>query len=79
MVFWYDDGPWGGCRVPREWKIYYKAKDGSWQPVENTSAYGVKKGMENDVTFKPVSTTAVKLELVLPSDNASGIYEWSVQ
>jgi len=79
MVFWYDDGPWGGCRVPREWKIYYKAKDGSWQPVENASAYGVKKGFENEVTFKPVSTTAVKLEVVLPSDNASGIYEWSVQ
>jgi DUF1680 family protein len=79
MVFWYDDGPWGGCRVPREWKIYYKAKDGSWQPVENPSAYGVKKGFENEVTFKPVSTTAVKIEVVLPSDNASGIYEWSVQ
>ena len=79
MVFWYDDGPWGGCRVPREWDIYYKANDGSWQPVENDSAYGVKKGFENDVTFKPVSTTAVKLEVVLPADNAAGMYEWSVQ
>jgi uncharacterized protein len=78
-VFWYDDGPWGGCRVPRQWKIYYKDKAGNWQPVENTSNYGVKKGVENDVTFKPVTTKAVKLEIELPLDNAAGIYEWSVQ
>ncbi|MFT3738520.1 MAG: glycoside hydrolase family 127 protein [Breznakibacter sp.] len=78
-VFWYDDGPWGGCRVPRDWKIYYRDNDGTWKPVEATSPYGVAKGVENDVTFKPVSTTAVKIEVQLPPDNASGIYEWSVQ
>ncbi len=79
MVFWYDDGPWGGCRVPQQWKLYYKAKDGNWLPVENDSPYSVNKGFENEVTFKPVATTAVKLEVILPADNATGIYEWEVQ
>ncbi len=21
-VYWFDDAPWGGCRVPKSWKIY---------------------------------------------------------
>ena len=29
-VFWYDDGPWGGCRVPASWIIYYKDASGEW-------------------------------------------------
>ena len=78
-VYWFDDAPWGGCRVPREWKIYYKAEDGSWLPVENASSYGLSKDEDNEVIFKPVSTTAVKLEVVLPDDNSTGVYEWSVQ
>lgn len=23
-VFWFDDGPWGGCRIPLSWQIFYK-------------------------------------------------------
>ena len=22
-VYWYDDGPWGGCRVPQSWRILH--------------------------------------------------------
>lgn len=78
-VFWYDDAPWGGCRVPSAWKLYYQDNSGGWKAVENTSEYRKKKGENNRVTFKPVTTKAIKLEVVLPEKNSSGIYEWSVQ
>jgi DUF1680 family protein len=78
-VYWFDDAPWGGCRVPQSWKIYYKDNDGAWVPVENTVPYGVEKGLGNEVQFKPVTTKALKLEVQLPEKNASGIYEWQVE
>lgn len=77
-VYWFDDGPWGGCRVPKSWKIYYK-KDGQWVAVNNTSDYGIEKDKYNKVTFDPVKTTALRLELQLPADNSSGIHEWIVE
>ena len=27
-VYWYDDAPWGGCRIPQSWKVYYKDAQG---------------------------------------------------
>ncbi len=78
-VYWYDDGPWGGCRVPKSWKVYYKDAAGNWVDVENPDQYGVKKGAPNTVRFDPVKTSALKLEVVLPEKNASGIYEWEVE
>jgi uncharacterized protein len=78
-VYWFDDAPWGGCRVPQAWKVYYKDKNGEWQPVENTKAYGVEKGMGNEVIFKPVVTKAIKLEVKLQEKNAAGIFEWEVE
>ncbi|MDM8159571.1 glycoside hydrolase family 127 protein [Labilibaculum sp. K2S] len=78
-VYWYDDAPWGGCRIPKEWKIYYKNKDSEWIPVENTVPYTVSKGMPSKVSFKTVNTTAIKLEVKLPEKNASGITEWELE
>jgi len=78
-VFWFDDGPWGGCRVPKSWKLYYKDSAGEWIPVKNTTDYRAVKGENNRVRFESVKTTAVKLEVVLPDKNAAGIYEWSVE
>ena len=78
-VYWYDDGPWGGCRVPESWKLYYKGTSGEWKPVDNTTVYGTEKGMSNEVVFKPVTTTEMKLEVKLPEKNASGIFEWEVE
>jgi DUF1680 family protein len=78
-VYWFDDAPWGGCRVPESWKIYYQDKNGAWLPVENTASYGVEKGFGNEVRFKPVSTKALKIEVKLPEKNAAGIYEWQVE
>jgi len=78
-VYWFDDAPWGGCRVPQNWKLFYKDAAGDWKPVENTNAYGVEKGIGNEVIFKPVTTKALKLEVKLAEKNAAGIFEWEVE
>lgn len=78
-VYWYDDAPWGSCRLPRSWKVYYKNEAGEWTPVPEADAYPVSKGNPNTVHFAPVSTSAVKLEVVLPEKYAAGMYEWEIQ
>lgn len=78
-VYWYDDAPWGSCRLPRSWKVYYKNEVGEWTPVSEADAYPVSKGNPNTVHFAPVSTSAVKLEVVLPEKYAAGMYEWEIQ
>lgn len=77
-VYWFDDAPWGGCRVPLSWKLYYK-KDGEWVVVKNTSRYEIAKDKYNTVKFDPVTTSAMKLELQLPVDNSAGMHEWIVK
>ncbi len=78
-VYWYDDAPWGGCRVPQSWRILYKNGAGEWLPVENTIPYKKEKGMPNQVLFTPVKATAVKLEVELPKEYAAGIFEWEIE
>lgn len=74
-VYWFDDAPWGGCRIPLSWKLYYK-KDGEWIAVKNTSEYEIAKDKYNTVKFEPVTTMAMKLEVQLPVDNSAGVHEW---
>lgn len=78
-VYWYDDQPWQGCQVPDSWKLYYKDASGNWVEVKNPSGYPTDKGVACTVSFDPVKTTAVKLELVQPADKSCGLYEWSVK
>ncbi len=77
-VYWFDDGPWGGCRVPKSWNIYYQDATGKWQPVTGADNFGTQKGAANTVNFDPVTTKALKLEVVLPDDNSAGIFEWQL-
>jgi hypothetical protein len=78
-VYWFDDGPFGGCRIPASWRILCQSASGEWKAVENTFPYGNEKDKLNEVRFKPVETSALRLEVQLPADNSSGIYEWVVQ
>ena len=78
-VYWYDDGPWGGCRVPQSWRILYQDAQGEWQPVSGADQYPTDKGTACTVSFDPVSTKALRLEVKLPVDNSTGLFEWSVK
>ena len=78
-VYWYDDGPWGGCRVPKAWRIFFKNDNGEWQPVSGADKYPTTKGTACTVNFEPVKTKAIKIEIDLPSENSAGLFEWSVK
>ncbi|AXY75975.1 glycoside hydrolase family 127 protein [Paraflavitalea soli] len=78
QVYWFDDGPWGGCRIPASWKIYYKKGD-EWVPVQPIGNYETAKDKYNLVKFEPIKTTALKLEVQLPAEHATGIHEWIVK
>jgi hypothetical protein len=78
-VYWYDDGPWGGCRVPQSWRILYQDAQGEWKPVSGADQYPTDKGGACTVNFDPVSTKALRLEVKLPEDNSTGLFEWSVK
>jgi DUF1680 family protein len=77
-VYWLDDTGSGECRLPVRWRVLYK--DGEdWKPVEATGPYGAEKDRFNKVTFKPVVTSGLRLEVVLHPEWSAGIQEWRVQ
>lgn len=77
-VYWFDDGPFGGCRIPASWKVLYKDGD-NWVPVKTTAPYVTEKDKYNVVKFEPVQTTALRIEIQLPEDHATGVHEWIVK
>ena len=78
-IYWFDDQPWGGCSVPKAWRILYQDAAGEWQPVQNPSGYPSVKGSACEVSFDPVKTGALKLEVDLPDNLSAGLYEWEVK
>lgn len=78
QVYWFDDTGRGEVRVPQAWRVLYK--DGAeWKPVEAATAYGVAKDQYNQVSFKPVTTSALRLEITMQSNWSAGVQEWKVK
>jgi uncharacterized protein len=77
-VYWFDEGPGAGVRLPAGWRILYKSGE-EWLPVNNTVPYEITRDELNKVDFDPVFTSAVKLEVQLPEDSSAGLYEWGVE
>jgi len=77
-VYWFDDTGVGQCRVPASWRVLYKAGD-AWKPVTATSAYGVAKDQYNRVTFEPVTTESLRVEVQLRPGVSGGILEMHVR
>jgi hypothetical protein len=75
QVYWYDDS--GGCRLPKSWRILYRDGE-TWRPVENTSDYKTEPNTYNRVKFKPVSTSALRLEVQLSPNASAGVLEWKL-
>ena len=76
-VYWFDDTGKGGCRLPASWKLLYRDGD-SWRPVQGASPYGVQADRFNEVTFTPVRTTGLRLDVQLQKGFSGGILEWQV-
>jgi uncharacterized protein len=77
-VYWFDDGPDGGCRIPDEWKILYRSGN-QWKPVKETSPYKISKDAWDSVNFTPVTTSAVRIMVKLKKNFSSGIHEWVIE
>jgi hypothetical protein len=77
-VYWFDDTGRGEVRAPAGWRLLYK--DGEeWKPVAGVAAYGVEKDRYNEVTFAPVTTRALRLEVQAQAKWSVGIQEWEAR
>ena len=75
QVYWFQNGR---VKVPASWRIVYK--DGNdWKPVDHTGNYGVDQNAYNVVRFKPVKTSALRVELQMQPDYSAGIEEWKLK
>jgi DUF1680 family protein len=77
-VYWFDDGPGGGCRIPDEWELLYLSGN-VWKPVMAKTRYSVTKDSWDSLLFAPVKASAVKIKVKLSKEFASGVYEWIVE
>jgi hypothetical protein len=78
-VSWFDDTGTGECRLPGSWRVLYRTDAGQWQPVSGASEYLIRKRDPVKVTFDPVTTGALRLEIQLPANFSAGLYEWEVE
>lgn len=76
-VYWFDDGPDGGCRIPEKWELLYKSGN-SWKPVKPLSSYEVSRDAWDEIEFEPVHTNGLRLRIRLSEDFSGGIHEWVV-
>ena len=77
-VYWFDDTGRGEARVPASWRLLYR--DGNeWKPVETLGPYGVERNRYNKVAFKPLTTSALRLEVTMQPKWSAGLQEWKVR
>ncbi|MBZ5622843.1 MAG: glycoside hydrolase family 127 protein [Acidobacteriia bacterium] len=77
-VYWFDDTGQGSVRVPASWRLLYKDGNG-WKPVETSDAFGVAKDKFNRVTFKPVTTSGLRIDVSAQANVSVGIQKWTVK
>lgn len=77
-VYWFDDTGVGQCRVPLSWKLLCRDGD-AWEPVEGAEEFGVAKDAYNRVSFTPVETTGLRIEVRLQPGFSGGVLEWKVE
>lgn len=78
-VSWFDDTGSGECRLPVSWRVLYRAEDGAWQPVAGVAEYPIRKRDPVKVSFTPITTRALRLEIQLPPNFSAGLYEWELE
>lgn len=75
-VYWGERIRGADLKLPKSWRVLYK--DGStWHPVESTDLLSIHLDEPNEISFTPVKTTAVRLEVVL-AGAPCGIQEWLI-
>jgi hypothetical protein len=77
-VYWFDDTGRGEVRVPAKWRLLFRDGE-TWKPVETAAPYGTARNQYNVVSFKAVTTAALRIELVMQPDWSAGLQEWTVR
>jgi DUF1680 family protein len=79
-VYWFDDSPQGGCRIPHSWKLLYRdTNTGQWSQVIKHGIYPVEKDTFNKIAFASVKTDALRMVIQLRENYSGGILEWKVE
>jgi DUF1680 family protein len=61
-VYWKEDKQY--CVLPKAWHLLYR--DGNaWKPVQSADSHGVERNKLNNVSFTPVTTSALRMEIEL--------------
>jgi len=64
--------------APSGWRLLYQ-KAGEWKPVEAGGAYVVERYRYNMVMFRPVTTTALRLQTVGAAKRVDRYPGWKVR
>lgn len=78
-VYWFDDTTvGGGCALPASWRLLKPAGDGQWAPLNGAQADSATRDGFQELSFEPVETSAIRLEIQLQPGKSGGILEWKV-
>jgi DUF1680 family protein len=76
-IYWFDDTGQGHCRVPKSWQLMYR-QNHQWKKVQTTKPYGTTPDKYNPLSFNPVTTDALRIEVQLQEGYSAGVLEWKV-
>jgi DUF1680 family protein len=77
-VYWYQPNGRNEISAPVSWQLLYRDGD-TWKPVEAKGSFGTRLDTFNSVSFAPVETTGLRLEIKLAPDHSAGVQEWKVE
>jgi DUF1680 family protein len=77
IVYWYDDTGRGECRTPESWRLLFRNGD-KWQPVRTSDRYATASQEGNIVTFTPIMTSQLRVEVKLRPNFSTGVRELEV-
>jgi DUF1680 family protein len=77
-IYWFDDTGRGSVRVPASWRLLYKSGD-QWRPVQTAGPFGTARNAWNALSFAPVTTTGLRIELAMQQGFSAGLQEWKVK
>jgi len=77
-VYWFDDTGVGQCRVPRDWRLLRKSGE-AWVEATPRTKDTPGKNRFDRLSFEPVETSALRLEVELQPGFSGGILEWQVR
>jgi len=77
-VYWFDDAGDGECRVPKAWRILYK-EGTEWKPAAGGTVSEAEKDRPTSISFTPVHTLSLRLEMDFQEQFSGGMFEWKVE